>query len=123
MSEYDQAAEAFRRKWGFDPAPVIDHIARSGGFDLEGGTGDERAFIREVLGNGRGGLTLFPAGACVHCGLPVNESHLFEFVTSDLAPPYEVQPGGVRKVTVLVHTGSGHERCAGRETLAERGQP
>jgi hypothetical protein len=112
VSEFEQAAEAFRRKWGFDPTPDIERIASSGGFDLEGGTEDERAFIREVLGNGRGGLTLFPAGDCVHCGLPVNESHLFEFVFG----------GGQRPVTVLIHTGSGHERCEGRDTNAERGE-
>jgi hypothetical protein len=56
-------------------------------------------------------FTLYPAGDCVHCGLPVNESHLFEFVFG----------GGQRPVTVLVHTGSGHERCEGRDTNAERG--
>jgi hypothetical protein len=58
-------------------------------------------------------FVLFPAGNCIHCGLPVNESHLFEFVYG----------GGQRPVTVLVHTGSGHERCEGRETLAERSEP
>ncbi|HMG61661.1 MAG TPA: hypothetical protein VK599_01820 [Streptosporangiaceae bacterium] len=110
MSEYDEAAEAFRRKWGFDPAPDIASALRRGEYDLEGGTEDERAFIREVLGDGRGGLTLFPAGDCAHCGLPIEESHLFEFAYG----------GGQRPVTVLVHTGSGHERCEGRETLAER---
>lgn len=111
MSEYEEAREAFRRKWGFGPAPGIERIASSGGFDLEGGTGDERAFVREALtmmSDGR--FTLYPAGDCTHCGLPVNESHLFEFVAGV----------GDRPVTVLVHTGSGHERCEGRETLAER---
>jgi len=117
VSEYDEALEAFRRKWGFDPAPVIGHIASSGGFDLEGGTEDERAFIREALTMISGErFTLFPAGDCAHCGLPVNENRLLEFV------PREVDPDGLRPVTVLVHTGSGHERCEGRETLAERGE-
>lgn len=53
---------------------------------------------------------LYPAGDCVHCGLPIEETHLFEFVAG----------GGDRLVTILVHTGSGHERCEGRETCAER---
>ena len=55
---------------------------------------------------------LYPAGDCIHCGLPIEESHLFEFVAG----------GGHRPVTVLVHTGSGHERCEGRETFAERSE-
>jgi hypothetical protein len=49
VSEFEQAREAFRRKWGFDPSPVIEDALRRGEFDLEGGTEDERAFIREVL--------------------------------------------------------------------------
>jgi hypothetical protein len=115
VSEYGEALEAFRRKWGFDPAPAIDSALRRGEFSLEGGTGDERAFIREALAMMSGErFTLFPAGDCAHCGLPVNENRLLEFVAR------EVSPDGLRPVTVLVHTGSGHERCEGRETLAER---
>lgn len=49
MSESGQAREAFRRKWGFDPSPVIEDALRSGESGLEGGTEDERAFIREAL--------------------------------------------------------------------------
>lgn len=49
MSEFEQAAEAFRQKWGSYPIPDIKSAFRRGEFDLEGGTEDERAFIREVL--------------------------------------------------------------------------
>jgi len=86
VSEYEEAREAFRRKWGFDPAPAISDAFRRGEFDLEGGTEDERAFVREVLSGA--------VGNCAHCGQPVKEERLLEFVTSDLAPPCEVQPGG-----------------------------
>jgi hypothetical protein len=49
MSEFEEAREAFRLRWGFDPAPAIESVFRRGEFDLEGGTEDERAFIREIL--------------------------------------------------------------------------
>jgi hypothetical protein len=49
MSEFERAREAFRQRWGFDPAPYIEQVIREGAFDMEGGTGDERAFVREVL--------------------------------------------------------------------------
>jgi hypothetical protein len=115
VSEYEQAREAFRRKWGFDPAPVIEDTLRSGEFGLEGGTGDERAFIREALTMMSGErFALFPAGDCAHCGELVNENRMLEFA------PREADPRGLRPVTVLVHTASGHERCEGRETLAAR---
>lgn len=56
MSEYDEAVEAFRQRWGFDPSPAIENAFRRSEFELEGGTEDERAFIREALttvsGNG-----------------------------------------------------------------------
>jgi hypothetical protein len=52
VSEFEQAREAFRRRRGFDPASVIEGAFRRGEFDLEGGTEDERAFIREVLTGG-----------------------------------------------------------------------
>lgn len=55
-------------------------------------------------------FTLYPAGDCAHCGETINESHLFEFVYG----------GGLRSVTILVHTESGHARCEGRVTVAER---
>lgn len=45
---------------------------------------------------------------CVHCGLAVRETHVHELVAG----------GGWRVVTILVHDRSGHERCAGRETVA-----
>jgi hypothetical protein len=114
VSEYDEARQAFRRKWGFDPSPAIAKAISAGEFGLEGGTEEERAFTRAALltTTGDGRFTLYPAGDCVHCGLPINESRLFEFTYG----------GGQRPVTVLVHTGSGHERCEGRETLAERSE-
>lgn len=49
MSEFGEKVEAFRRKWGFDPSPAIESAFQGGEFGLEGGTEDERAFIREVL--------------------------------------------------------------------------
>jgi hypothetical protein len=52
-------------------------------------------------------LPLYPAGDCAHCGKPVEESHLTEF-------------GTTRQMVILVHSGSGHERCDGRDTCAER---
>ena len=55
-------------------------------------------------------LRLYPAGDCGHCGEDIEETHLFEFVAG----------GGVRPVTILVHSGSDHERCEGRPTCAER---
>ena len=112
MSEFEQAREAFRQRWGFDPAPVVEDAFRRGEFDLEGGTEDERAFIRQILTAPRDGgrFTLYPAGDCAHCGLLINESHLLESVAG----------GGVRPVIVLVHTGSGHERCEARDTVAGR---
>lgn len=58
-------------------------------------------------------FVLYPAGPCAHCGLPVNETHLIEFRPRSLFATD-------RTVTVLVHTGSGHERCEGRDTVAER---
>lgn len=54
MSELEQAVEAFRQRWGFDPSPAIKDAFRRGEFSLEGGTEDERAFIREVLTGGTG---------------------------------------------------------------------
>lgn len=59
---------------------------------------------------------LHPAGDCAHCGLPIRESHLFELRPRDLFATD-------RPLTILVHTGSGHERCAGRDTVAERTEP
>jgi hypothetical protein len=53
VSEYDEAREAFRRKRGFDPSPAIESAFRRGEFDVEGGTEDERAFIREILAERR----------------------------------------------------------------------
>jgi hypothetical protein len=77
MSEFEQAREAFRQRWGFDPAPVIEAAFRRGEFDLEGGTGDERAFLREILaagsGEGRPAMSTDdePIGmACPECGEP-----------------------------------------------------
>lgn len=49
MSEFEQAAEAFRVRWGFDPSPFITDAIRAGEFDLEGGDEDMRAFVREML--------------------------------------------------------------------------
>lgn len=49
MSEFERAREAFRVRWGFDPAPVITDTIRAGGFDVEGGDEDTRAFVREML--------------------------------------------------------------------------
>lgn len=115
MSDFDQAREAFRRKWGFDPSPVIEDALRAGKFSVEGGTEDARAFIGEAMAMmSSERFALFPAGDCAHCGELVNENRLLEFV------PREVNPDGLRPVAVLVHTVSGHERCEGRETTAER---
>jgi hypothetical protein len=58
-------------------------------------------------------FTLYPAGDCTHCGDAINEQHLTEFVAGESGL-------GSRPVTVLVHTESGHERCTGRDTVAER---
>jgi hypothetical protein len=49
VSEFEQARGAFRQRWGFDPSPAIESAFRRGEFDVEGGTEDERAFIREIL--------------------------------------------------------------------------
>lgn len=51
-----------------------------------------------------------PAGDCANCGEAISESRAFEFLAG----------GGQRPVTILVHAGSVHERCEGRETVAER---
>jgi hypothetical protein len=66
-------------------------------------------------------FTLYPAGNCAHCGEAINESHLMEGIAR---PPWPgAIGGGFRMVTILVHTEWGHERCEGRETLAERQPP
>ena len=78
MSEFEQAREAFRQRWGFDPAPVIEGAFRRGEFDLEGGTEDERAFLREILtaagSEGRQAMSTddeTPIGLnCPECGEP-----------------------------------------------------
>ncbi len=68
VSEFDEAVEAFRRKWGFDPTPAIVSAFRAGDFDFEGGTEDERAFLREVL---TAGTDNTPIGLnCPGCGEP-----------------------------------------------------
>jgi len=46
---YEQAVEDFRRRWGFDPTGTIDQVIADGDYDLEGGTEEERAFIRDLL--------------------------------------------------------------------------
>jgi hypothetical protein len=115
MTEFEQAREAFRQRWGLGASLAVEDAVRRGEFDIEGGTEDERAFIRETLtmmSSER--FALFPAGDCAHCGELVNENRLLEFVARD------VNPDGLRPVTVLVHTISGHERCEGRDTTAER---
>ena len=49
MTEFEQAAEAFRQRWGIDPVPLIEQVTRDGGWDVEGGGEDERAFIRYIM--------------------------------------------------------------------------
>jgi hypothetical protein len=56
---------------------------------------------------------LYPAGDCIHCGLPVRETHMLELIAR------EAGLGPDRPVVILVHTGSGHERCEDRDTVAE----
>jgi hypothetical protein len=58
-------------------------------------------------------LPLYPAGDCAHCGQPVEECHLIEFRPRALFATD-------REVIILVHSGSGHERCENRDTCAER---
>lgn len=58
-------------------------------------------------------FTLYPAGDCTHCGEAINETHMTELVAGEAGL-------GSRPMTVLVHTESGHERCTGRDTMAER---
>lgn len=54
--EYERERAAFRRRWGYDPDPVVREMLDSGGFTLVGGTPEERAFIRDALpGPGAGG--------------------------------------------------------------------
>jgi hypothetical protein len=77
----------------------------------ERGSGDERSGEAMVMR-----MTLCPAGDCAHCGLPIEESHLFEFRPCALFATD-------RPLTILIHTGSGHERCEGRDTVAERIEP
>jgi hypothetical protein len=119
VSEFERARKAFRRRWGFDPSPFITDALRAGDFDLVGGDEDTRAFIRETLtatGDHPPRTALYPAGDCVHCGLPIEESHLFEFRPRDLFATD-------RPLTILIHTGSGRERCDARDTVAERSEP
>jgi hypothetical protein len=68
LSAFEQARKAFRERYGFDPVPVVEHALANGEFDLEGGTADERAFIREVLAAARGDR---PVGLnCPECRQP-----------------------------------------------------
>jgi hypothetical protein len=66
--------------------------------------------------SGVGRFTPYPAGDCERCGLPIEESHLFEFRPRALFATD-------RPLTILIHSGSGHERCEGRDTVAERSEP
>jgi hypothetical protein len=76
MSEFEEAREAFRVRWGFDPAPVIADAIRAGEFDVAGGDEDTRAFVREALtataGHpAQGADDEPPIGmACPECGEP-----------------------------------------------------
>jgi hypothetical protein len=58
-------------------------------------------------------LRLYPAGNCLHCDLEIEETHMLEMVARESGLPD-------RMVTILVHSGSDHERCEGRATSAER---
>jgi hypothetical protein len=66
--------------------------------------------------SGVGRFTPCPAGDCAHCGRPIEESHLFEFRPRALFATD-------RPLTILIHSGSGHERCECRDTVAERIEP
>lgn len=56
-------------------------------------------------------IVFYPAGDCAHCGQPIEETHMLEGIAFSKV---------LRQATILIHTGSGHERCEGRDTLAER---
>jgi hypothetical protein len=54
MSKLEEAIKTFQQNWGFDPTPMITQAIENGEYDLEGGTEDQRAFIRKLLSANRG---------------------------------------------------------------------
>jgi hypothetical protein len=47
--EYERRLADFKWRWGFDPTASLRTAIDNGDYTLEGGTENERAFIREVL--------------------------------------------------------------------------
>lgn len=39
----------FTQRWGFDPSSAIEGALRDGDYELEGGTTEQRALIRDLL--------------------------------------------------------------------------